>query len=506
MNNKYTVGDIFAGVGGLSKAFEQAGAEIVWANELDSNLCNIYKENFSNGYLSIGDIKEVEAKNIPSFDILISGFPCQSFSVSGKVNGFDDERETLFFHILRMLKQKKPRVVFLENSKSLKLQNGGISFKIITEALENEGYYIKYTVLNSKEYGNIPHNKERMYIVGFKDLKEYDMFEFPEKIKLTTMLNNIIDLKKEKDKRYYNAKSIKYLKESKLKIVPKDNVFVLRHQQNKSERYRIAKYDICPALTSYINSSLYIPLIKDDFNIRMLTPSECFKIQGYFDIKIPTKISDNKLYKYAVNCSSVTVVKRIAKNIITVLDLNKQNMGINMPFFNGTENLFDEIQQKTPINNEVEAIKENIVINEIREEVSVKNEKEFILQKVIPALKNKDFFDVRYNHGIDEYGKDVTYKYYDNFGSLKYGSAQVKYGDISGNVKGDIYVILSQIEDAFNMPFVDIKESRKNYVNQLLVICSGKYTRNAKEKIVERLKKGYDIRFFDGQDIDNLLE
>lgn len=503
LNNKYTVGDLFAGAGGLSKAFQLAGANIIWANEIDSNACSLYRENLECNCLVEGDIKEIDAKSIPNFDILVAGFPCQSFSIAGRNRGFDNERDYLFFDILRILKDKTPKAFLLESVKALKSLNHGNTFRDISKAFMDEGYYIKYIMLNTLEYGNTPHNKERMFIVGFRDINYYQMFEFPEAIQLTMKIEDIIDVRVQKEKKYYYGKSIEQFKKIKGDSVKKDRIYQLKYQPSSEERYIVKEYNFCPPLTSVI---MNVPLIIDSFNIRKLTPMEYFNFQGYFNINIPTKINDSRLYKYAAECSSVVVVKRIAENILKTLDYKMQSSGVKRSFLYDVENLNYEIQQETPINNKEEFIPQNIVTNQIQQNMPIDNEREFTLQKVIPALKKKDFFDVRYSHGSDEYGKDVTYKYNDNFGITRYGAVQVKYGDISGSVKGEIDPILFQIEDTFEIPYIDIKESRKNYINQLLIICSGRYTRNAKEKIMEKLKKGYDIRFLDGQDIDNLLD
>lgn len=521
MNNKYTVVDLFAGAGGLSKAFQEVGAEIVWANEIDKNACILYRENFKDVCLDEGDIKDIKSEKIPDFDILVGGFPCCLFSITGKGRGVADERGNLFYEIIRILKAKRPRAFLLENTKELKSHNNGRNFEIISQALQNEGYYIKSAVLNSKEYGNMPHNKAKMYIVGFRNVKAFQMFEFPGKVQLTNGVSDIINLSDIKDEKYYSGKNIEILKEIKGEKIKREVIYQLRYYQNKKESYVISEFDTCPALTLYIKDNKYIPMVKDDFGIRMLTSSECFSFQGFCDIKIPIKINENMLYRYASSCSSVTVIERIAENIIKTLDYSIQYVKLKSSLENNTEqqnmiNNEDECVSKDIINGkkrEEESvqtiekfIKKDEIYNEIKLQTSIKNEKEFTLHKVIPALKRKKFSDIRYNHGIDEYGKDVTYKYNDNFGSVKYGAAQVKYGEISGGAKGEIDVILSQIEDAFEMPYIDIIEGRENYISQLLVVCSGKYTQNAKAKVLKKLKKGYDVRFFDGQDIDNLLD
>lgn len=522
MNNKYTVVDLFAGVGGLSKAFHLAGANIAWANDIERNACNLYKENLECDCVIEGDIKILDAKTIPDFDILVAGFPCQSFSFSGERRNYNNGRNYLIFDILRVLKEKKPRAFLLESVKAL-LSFGGVNaLRTITDALIQEGYCIKYQVLNSMNFGNIPHKKERLYIIGFKEQKECEKFEFPNEIQVTRKINDIIDIKEQKDNRYYLGKSIELIKRNKGDILKKEVIYQLRYEHGFKERYIVKEYEFCPPLSSI---TINVPLIFDNFGIRKLTPLECFKFQGYFDIKIPTNFSDRLLYKYAAGCSAVTVVKRIADNIIGVLEQNVQCKEAQNLFSNNYENSMIEIKREMLTNGREEPIpndssndkieqnslvvdkkESSLISNDFSKKVPENSEKEFTIQKVIPALKKKNFLDVKYTHGNDEYGKDVTYKYLDNFGITKYGAVQVKYGDISGSANGDIDTILSQICDAFDMTYTDLKERRRNNINQLLIVCSGRYTRNAKEKILGKIKKGYDILFFDGQDIDNLLE
>lgn len=133
------------------------------------------------------------------------------------------------------------------------------------------------------------------------------------------------------------------------------------------------------------------------------------------------------------------------------------------------------------------------------------NEEEFTKQRVIPALSKIGMLDVRYNHGTKEYGRDVVYQYNDNFGKPRYGSAQVKLGDISGKVGGMLNIIREQIEDSFKMKYKDVAAVKEVRINQVVIVCSGKYTDNAKEKILESVLPGQNVVFLDGQDIDNII-
>ncbi len=526
MNNKYAIIDLFAGVGGLSKAFQQVGAEIVYANEIDKYACSLYKENLSDVYLVEEDMRNIQVEKIPDFDILVAGFPYQSISVHGRYNQFYDKQNSLFYKIIRVLEIKKPRAFLLESVKGLISMNQGKELKILMKELEQRGYFIKTAVINSLTYGNIPHNKERLYLVGFNVDEEYKMFEFPEKIPLKLQINDLINITQKKENKYYydeNSELYSIIK----KEVTEGKIYKLKlslKNQYSSRNILIKDYEYCPAITSIAGKD-YIPILKDNFGIRRLTPKECFHMQGFFDINISEYYKDYRLYKYAGNCSSVEVVKRIAENIFKTLDCGIQkNQSCNLNVNCKDDNL-------TNIKQQIIACDENRVIVETKDESSVQKkeiittdeeinikikevlidtEREFTLQKVIPALRKLGFWDVRYNHGIEEYGKDVTYRYKDNFEKIKLGAAQVKYGDISGAANSDVDKIFSQIADAFNMPFSDLNENGQLYINQFLIICSGKYSKNAKEKIKEKFspkdREKYDVRFFDGQDIDNFLK
>ena len=185
--------DLFAGIGGIKIGFENAGFQCVFSNDFDENAKITFDLNFSEIFetekqMVLGDIHNITASKIPDFDILCGGFPCQPFSIAGYKQGFKDEngRGNLFFDIVRILKAKKPTAFLLENVKNIKTHDKGNTIKVILEKLEKElGYFVKVKVLNTMEYGNLPQNRERIYIVGFLDKKAHDKFYFPEKVKLT---------------------------------------------------------------------------------------------------------------------------------------------------------------------------------------------------------------------------------------------------------------------------------------------------------------------------------
>lgn len=315
MKNGFKVASLFAGIGGICYGFKQAGAQIVWANEIDKDACKTYRHNFGGDYLVEGDIKEVDPNNIPDIDILNGGFPCQAFSVAGYRKGFDDERGNLFFEIVRILEAKKPKAILLENVKNLEGHDKGNTFKVIKSELERIGYHVHKAVLNTMEYGNVPQNRERIYIVGFLSKDAYDKFEYPKSIPLTKNIHDVIDITERKPLGLYYENS-KYYPELIKTMTRKDTVYQWRRvycRENKS--------NVCPTLTANMGTGGHnVPLILDDFGIRKLTPEECVGFQGFpNEFSFPADISNASKYKQAGNSVSVPVIKRIAENMIKAM-------------------------------------------------------------------------------------------------------------------------------------------------------------------------------------------
>lgn len=318
--SKYKVASLFAGIGGICLGFKQAGAEIIWANEMDKNACITYRNNFGDDYLVEGNIEEVPSSHIPDFDILTAGFPCQAFSIAGYQKGFEDERGNVFFEVVRILRDKSPKAFLLENVKNLVSHDKGNTFKVIKEALEAHGYYIKYKVLNSMEYGNVPQNRERIYIVGFKSKETLNNFQFPKPIKLKKTIHSIINTKDKKEDKYY-YKNSKYYEMLSKAMNNKDTVYQLRRVYVREN-----KNNVCPTLTANMGTGGHnVPLIIDDYDIRKLTPRECLAFQGFpDDFIIPNEMVNSHIYKQAGNAVSVPVVRRIAQNMIKALRETKK--------------------------------------------------------------------------------------------------------------------------------------------------------------------------------------
>lgn len=310
------VASFFAGVGGIDIAFENAGFNVIWANEFDKYAADTYRLNFNNE-LVVDDIRNVNAQDIPDFDVMIGGFPCQAFSVAGYRKGFEDERGNLFFELERIFIEKKPQVIFLENVKNLVGHDGGNTFRVILERLKNAGYHVKKEVLNACDYGNLPQNRERIYIVAFLDEKAYKEFEFPEPIELTNTLKKYIDYDiKQDDKYYYTKESCSFYEELEKKVTSSDTTYQWRRvyvRENKS--------NLCPTLTANMGTGGHnVPLIYTSTGIRKFTPRECFNIMGYDrKYKLPENMANTHLYKQAGNSVVVPVIERIAEEIQSAL-------------------------------------------------------------------------------------------------------------------------------------------------------------------------------------------
>ena len=181
--------DLFAGLGGFRLALESLGAKCVYSNEWDPHAQKVYAENF--GHIPEGDITKVDEKTIPDHDILCAGFPCQAFSISGKQRGFEDSRGTLFFDVARIVKEKKPKIVFMENVRNFATHDGGKTLSVVKSTMEELGYTFYQKVLNSVTYG-MPQKRERIYMVCFRNDLDINTFKFPKPFKLTRYVNDFL--------------------------------------------------------------------------------------------------------------------------------------------------------------------------------------------------------------------------------------------------------------------------------------------------------------------------
>lgn len=313
----------FAGVGGIDMGFESAGFKTVYANEVDKYPVKTFEENFGIK-VDNRDIREVKSDEIPEFDILLAGFPCQPFSIAGYRQGLEDEkgRGELFFELVRIIRDRRPRVAFFENVKNLVTHDNGNTFKVVIEALESLGYRCTYKVLNAMEYGNVPQNRERIYIVAFRDSGDEELFNWPEAIPLTNSVKDIIDFDNEVDEKYYYTEG-KYkgnIYEELVKAMADDDPQHPAVYQWRRRYVRKNMSGVVPTLTANQGEGGHnVCLIKTKYGIRKMTPRECFNTQGFpMEFELPKDMSDGRLYKQAGNSVCVSVIARIAKQIAGV--------------------------------------------------------------------------------------------------------------------------------------------------------------------------------------------
>jgi len=310
MSIKYKIIDLFAGVGGIRLGFQQGfkdSTSFVFASEIDKFARRTYEANYAE--TPHGDITEIEPIDIPHFDILLGGFPCQPFSNAGLKRGFDDIRGTLFFDIARIVEHHKPKVVFLENVKGFKSHDKGNTFKVVKETLEELDYRVFAKVLNARDFG-VPQNRERIYIIGFLD--HNILFKFPKPLNQETRLGDILEEMVE-DKYTLSDKLWAGHQRRKLEHKAKGNGFGYS-MFNQNSKY-----------TSTISARYYkdgseILIEQKDKNPRRLTPIEAKRLQGFpEDFKIV--VSDTQAYKQFGNSVAVPVIEALAKNIFE--EINK---------------------------------------------------------------------------------------------------------------------------------------------------------------------------------------
>ncbi len=307
------VGELFAGIGGIGIAFKQAGFDIGWANELDKKAYLTYSKNFNN-YAINEDMRKVNPIDLRSVDVLAGGFPCQSFSIAGYQKGFNDERGNLFFDILNFIDVLQPPVIFLENVKNLLSHDCGRTFKIIQGELSNAGYYIKYKVMNTAEYSDVPQNRERLYIVCFGHKEHYLKFKFPKPVKKTKRIRSLLDSNVSEEFSYKNSRYYDKLKDA---MKNPDTLYQWRRTYVRENKKRL-----CPTLTANMGTGGHnVPLVLDGDDIRKLTPRECARFQGFPDsFVLPKELPNSELYKQIGNSVSVPVVRAIAQNILAVFE------------------------------------------------------------------------------------------------------------------------------------------------------------------------------------------
>ena len=302
--NTFRFIDLFAGIGGIRLGFEHVGGKCVFSSEFNEDACKTYEANF--GEHPSGDITKIDAKDIPDFDILLGGFPCQSFSIIGKKEGFSNETcGTLFFDIERILKEKRPPAFMLENVRNLASHDHGNTFKIIRNHLEALGYHVYAKVLNALDFG-VPQKRERIIVVGFINNVE---FAFPNPIPESKRKTLKDILESNVDKKYYVKDNIKKSRINRLK----DKNYPKPYISHENMAGSITPHPYSSALRAGASAN-YI-LINDE---RRPTEREMLRLQGFPDnYKIVVPYS--KVKHQCGNSVAVPVIKAVAEQMIKAL-------------------------------------------------------------------------------------------------------------------------------------------------------------------------------------------
>ena len=325
--------DLFAGIGGIRLGFDRAfgdSIKTVFVSEWDEYAQKTYKANFHDDFEIAGDITKISVDDIPDFDICLAGFPCQAFSLAGQRKGFKDDykgmaRGTLFFDVARICERKKPKVIFCENVKGLTIHDKGRTFEIITETLKQIGYKPFEQILNSRDFG-VPQNRERIYIVAFRNDIAPEDFIFPTPVDSSKRIKDIIEEKPVAAKYYLSDVYMETLKRHKARHEAKGHGF----------GYEIRDWDdvagaiVCGGMGRERNLIIdkrqtdLTPTthIKGEINkdgVRKMTPREWARLQGFPD-DFELVLADVHLYKQFGNSVTVPVIEAIAKKVKEVLE------------------------------------------------------------------------------------------------------------------------------------------------------------------------------------------
>lgn len=313
----FTFIDLFAGIGGMRLGFESAGGKCLLTSDIDILALETYKENFhpKHAHAYAGDIFKLASKDVPTHDVLLAGFPCQPYSISGLRKGLDDPRGTVFLEIIRILEDKKPQAFLLENVKGLIGHDQGRTFDYIVSMLTGAGYHVDHKVLNTMTHGGVPQNRERVFIVGFRDKKALEKFVYPEPITLTKSIADMLEKGTVAPKYYYDSR-FKSFEEIKKGVTEEGVVYQWRRKY-----VRANKSGVCPTLTHNMGFGGHnVGLIKVSDGIRKLTPRECANFQGFpKSFKFPQNTSESARYGQLGNSVTVPLIARIAKNMAKVL-------------------------------------------------------------------------------------------------------------------------------------------------------------------------------------------
>lgn len=301
--------DLFAGIGGIRIPFDELGGKCVFSSEIDPHAQKMYEANFN--HIPHGDITKIKASDIPNHDILLGGFPCQSFSIMGKGLGFADTRGTMFFEIERILAEKKPKAILLENVKRLKSHDEGRTLKVIIKKLENIGYKVSYKILNALDFG-LPQKRERIIIVGF--LNHSINFKFPDKYTGDSKdLSDILEKDDEVPLKHFASAEIVQKRLNKIKEENKTPFYPSIWHENKAGSIGINNFSCALRAGASYNYLLVN-------GKRRMTPRELLRMQGFpEDFKIV--VTDTHIRKQTGNSVAVPMIRSVAIEMIKEMEM-----------------------------------------------------------------------------------------------------------------------------------------------------------------------------------------
>lgn len=301
--------DLFAGIGGIRIPYDELGGDCVFSSEWDTKACETYFANF--GVVPYGDITKIPAEAIPSHDLLLAGFPCQAFSIMGKMLGFADTRGTMFFEIERILKHHHTPYIMLENVKQLIGHDKGRTFKVILDHLHRLGYYVKWKVLNALDFG-LPQKRERVIIVGFLDKSDYEAFNFD----FTPKPYNLADILEDDsrvDKSLFASDHI--VRKRKERTLGKRVFFPSMWHENKSGNISVLDYS-CALRTGASYNYLLVN------GIRRPSSRELLRLQGFPD-KFRIVVSHQDIRRQTGNSVAIPMIRMVAEKIVRIIKSHK---------------------------------------------------------------------------------------------------------------------------------------------------------------------------------------
>ena len=322
---RFTFIDLFAGIGGMRIAFQKLGGKCVFSSEWDKHSQQSYYENF--GEMPFGDITKVNETEVPKHEVIVAGFPCQAFSIAGFKGGFKDTRGTLFFDVARILQEKHPDAVFLENVKGLYGHDKGRTLDVILRTLRDDlGYYVPDPkIMNARDFG-VPQNRERIFIVGFRNKAAADRFSYPKPLGVHTTIADILEDEEVSVKYYLSNQYLRTLVNHRARheakghgfgyeIIPNDgvaNAIVvggMGRERNLVIDNRLSNFEPITHIKGTVNKK----------GIRKMTPREWARLQGFPD-KFKIVVADSHAYKQFGNSVAVPAIQATGRNLLRALE------------------------------------------------------------------------------------------------------------------------------------------------------------------------------------------